>query len=95
MKTFTLTTLFALGTLMFFGCSQVENAVNCHAICERYQSCFNDEYDTAACEDECRTNAENDKGYAQKADICDACIDDESCASATFNCADDCIGIVP
>ena len=28
-------------------------------------------------------------------DAYDACIDDRSCTDATFNCADDCLGIVP
>jgi hypothetical protein len=96
MKNLTIAGLFAFGALLFFGCNPVDNAVDCHAICDRYQTCFNAEYDVAACESRCRedANADNDD-YTTRADGCSNCIDDKSCASATFTCAPACAGIVP
>jgi hypothetical protein len=63
----------------------VDRAVDCDSICGRYADCFgSDSYDTAKCEQSCRDKAADD-----------ACIDDESCASGAFECADECLGIVP
>jgi hypothetical protein len=87
--------MLALSTFALFGCSRVENAVDCHGICSRYQSCFDSSYDTNVCETRCRDNANTDDQYEQKVDACKSCIDDKSCASATFNCATQCAGIVP
>ena len=76
-------------------CSAVDNAVDCHAICKRYADCFNSAYDVAACESRCKSNAANDRDYAHKVDVCSACIDDQSCTSATFNCGSSCSSVVP
>ncbi len=70
-------------------------AVDCDAICNRYKSCFDSDYDTVACASRCRTDAKNDSDYKHKVDVCSACIDDQSCSSATFDCAGDCGDIVP
>ena len=64
------------------------------AICDRYKTCFDADYDVSSCEDRCRDDADTE-GYATKADNCSKCIDDKSCTSATFTCVADCAGIVP
>jgi hypothetical protein len=79
---------------LMFGCG-VKNAIDCHGICARYQSCYDSSYDTGACEDRCRDNADHDSNYADEVDQCHSCMDDKSCASATFNCASPCANIVP
>jgi hypothetical protein len=84
----------AVTALMFFGCG-IQNAVDCHGICTRYQSCFDANYDTSACESRCRDNAGKNDQYANEVDNCHSCIDDKSCASATFNCGSQCANIVP
>lgn len=94
MKTFTFASLFAFGVLAFFGCAPADNAVDCQGICNRYQECFDENYDVGDCTERCVDDASNE-GYATQADECDACIDDKSCTSATFNCATECAGIVP
>lgn len=76
-------------------CNPVEVAIDCHAICARYQTCFNKDYDLAKCETSCREHSVSDAKYRQKADTCSACIDDKSCASATFGCAVPCATVVP
>lgn len=75
------------------GCSDVENAYNCDQICDRYKDCFDASYDADACQTNCEAKAE-DAGFADKAESCEACIDDRSC-SGSFACASECIGIVP
>lgn len=75
------------------GCSSVENAYNCDQICDRYKDCFDTAYDAEACQDRCENNAEDD-AFADKAEDCQACIDDRSC-SGSFACVDECVGIVP
>lgn len=77
------------------GCSQVENAYDCNHICSRYSQCFDASYNVDDCETRCRSHANDDSAYADKADACQSCEDDKSCAGATFSCADECVGIVP
>ena len=76
-------------------CNPVEVAIDCHAICGRYQSCFDKDYDLGKCEESCRSHAVNDADYRHKAETCSTCIDDRSCASATFKCAVPCASVVP
>jgi hypothetical protein len=87
--------LLSVGTLLFFGCSETENAMDCLEICNRYQTCFNADYDTAACQDRCRDNANAESEENNRTAMCATCVDDKSCASSTFNCFDECAGIVP
>jgi hypothetical protein len=81
------------------GCSdtvdEITNSVDCHTVCKRYADCFNADYDVDGCSDKCESRAGNDDDKQRALRACDACIDDRSCTSATFNCADDCVGIVP
>ncbi|CAM3289203.1 hypothetical protein G4177_34995 [Corallococcus sp. ZKHCc1 1396] len=76
------------------GCG-VDAALDCNAICDRYASCYDSEYDTSACESRCRSNAADDEDYKRKADVCDACLTDRACTSATFSCGADCAAVVP
>jgi hypothetical protein len=91
--------LLSLGLLAFVGCSEavdeVTNTVNCHDVCERYQSCFDSDFDVSGCTDKCEDEADADADREERLERCDSCIDDRSCTSATFNCADECVGIVP
>ncbi|APR88588.1 hypothetical protein A7982_13937 [Minicystis rosea] len=95
MKIIALAAVVAASSILFGACSVIDNALDCNAICDRYQSCFDQDYDTAACQSRCRSNADNDKDFDKKTDICSTCIDDETCVSATFKCASECVGIVP
>jgi hypothetical protein len=87
---FTLITSFAVTTT---GCSSVENAYNCDQICDRYKDCFDAGYDADGCQSRCEDKAE-DSGFADKAESCQACVDDRSC-TGSFACIDECAGIVP
>jgi hypothetical protein len=95
LKKLILTCGLALGTVLWFGCSSVQNAVDCNGICDRYQECFDSTYDTSSCESRCRSNANSEADYMAKASDCDSCLGDKSCAGATFECGSQCIGIVP
>ncbi|MEO5769129.1 MAG: hypothetical protein ABIS92_12330 [Polyangia bacterium] len=76
------------------GCSAADAAFDCHSVCSRYKDCIDKNYDVSQCTDRCRDKAADDKSYRDKADQCESCIDDKSCASATFTCPV-CGGIVP
>lgn len=75
------------------GCATVEHAYDCDQICGRYKDCFDANYDASACASSCRDKA-SDTAYGNKAEACQACIDDRSCAG-TFACVSECVGIVP
>lgn len=85
----------AFGLMLLAGCGSMDAALDCQAICMRYSSCYDTSYDTDACETRCKSNAEADPEYKRQADICDACIVDRACASATFSCGADCTAVVP
>lgn len=93
MKTFTYA-LFGVVSAFLMGCGAVENAVDCNSICNRYKSCYDKNYDSGACQTKCRNNANSDTSYMAKAGKCQSCMDDKSCAAASFTCPD-CLGIVP
>jgi hypothetical protein len=81
------------------GCSstvdEVTNKIDCHTVCQRYADCFNSDYDVDGCSDKCEHSADSDDQRQNKLRMCNGCIDERSCASTTFNCADECLGIVP
>ena len=84
--------------VLFSGCAvvqKVETAIDCNGICSRYRTCFDTRYDVSACELRCRDTSSTDTDYRRKADMCNACIGDRSCASATFACVVECAAIVP
>ena len=80
------------------GCSaadEVSNTIDCGQVCARYSDCFDADYDVEGCTDRCENSADASEDKERRLEMCDACIDDRSCGDATFNCADDCVGIVP
>jgi len=87
--------MLGLASSLLAGCAQVENAYDCNHICSRYSQCFDAGYNVDDCETRCRSHANDDSVYADQADACQSCEDGRSCASATFTCADECVGIVP
>ena len=74
---------------------RVESAFDCSAVCDRYASCYDDKYDKDACKSRCRRAAAEDPDYRRKADMCEACISERSCAAATFSCLTECVSVVP
>ncbi len=92
LSVFSLTTALAITQP---GCDAVERIYNCSAICEKYEDCVDAEYDVSACKDRCTDAAADSEAYEDKADACQACVDDRSCTGAIFNCGTECAGIVP
>lgn len=74
---------------------EVTNSISCGEVCARYSDCFDADYDVEGCTDRCEDQADASEDKEQRLEICDACIDDRSCTEATFDCTDDCVGIVP
>lgn len=94
-----MTNKFVLSSILYLlataaGCNSVDNAIDCGAICSKYKDCFDSDYDTAACESRCRSNAEQ-PDYEAKVEACETCIDSRSCTGAAFGCATECAAVVP
>lgn len=90
--------LLVLGWLVVGSCAvvqKVDNVIDCQGICDRYRSCFDSDYDVAACASRCRSHSSDDSDFRRKADVCNACISERSCTAATFKCAADCVSVVP
>lgn len=80
------------------GCAlaqKADSAIDCGAICDRYSSCFDKDYDVSACAKRCRDSASADRDFRRKADVCNACIAGRACGSATFSCGTQCASVVP
>ncbi len=83
----------AIGFLAF-GCEAtraIDKAVDCNDLCNRYADCYNTNYDRAACRNRCNDFNGNDRRAANE---CDTCLDGRSCL-ASFQCADECRGLLP
>jgi hypothetical protein len=73
---------------------QADEALDCSDICGRYKDCFDKNYNTDKCENNCEDRAD-DPDHKDQEERCSDCIDNASCGGAVFSCADDCLGIVP
>lgn len=87
--------LFTFALLGGPGCAntiqEIDQAVDCNDLCNRYADCFDSEYDRAACRDRCNETVDNDP---RAANDCDTCLDDRAC-SESFTCGNECFGLIP
>ena len=60
--------LFTIGLAAGAGCDSVDNAFDCQSVCDKYQGCFDNDYDVGACRDKCRVRSANDDSVRQAAD---------------------------
>lgn len=74
---------------------EIVNTITCGDVCERYADCFDEDYDVDACTEECENEATPDEEKEAELEECHACIDDESCTSAVFECTTECAQFVP
>ena len=74
---------------------EVTNTITCADVCERYADCFDDDYDVDACVNRCENATTPDEEKEAELEECEACIDDESCTSAVFQCTPECAQFVP
>jgi hypothetical protein len=92
------TSLVAVAALLVFaavGCGEAERTYDCAQICSRYSSCFDEDLDETKCTDACEDKGDADKDFEAKADACEGCLEDnESCASGTAACTDECAEVV-
>ena len=76
------------------GCDEIQNTYNCSDLCNRYQDCFNQNYDTFTCTDRCEDLADESQNFDERANECQNCLNQHSCAGAALSCPS-CAGIVP
>lgn len=87
--------ILMLGGAAIASCSDAETAIDCAGICNRYSDCFEEDYDVEACTDRCTDEADGDRDFRDKADSCNTCLGDRSCADSFLSCTDNCLGVVP
>lgn len=73
----------------------ISNRITCGDVCERYRDCFDEDYDVEGCTDRCENDATDDEEKEAELEECSACIDDESCTGAVFECTTECAAFVP
>ena len=74
---------------------RVANRITCSDVCQRYADCFDANYDVEGCVDRCTNDATADEEKEERLEVCQACIDERSCASAVFSCTTECTPFVP
>jgi hypothetical protein len=95
------TTTFLLfsAAMMMCGCTdpihEIDQSVDCNDVCNRYRSCYDQNYDVAACRNRCEGFVDGDGGNSDRADQCDMCLDARSCTTIAFSCQTQCAGILP
>lgn len=83
--------LFGIGAVACAPVDEIDMAVDCANLCDRYRDCFDSDYDTGACRDRCHEMVDRDPRVANE---CDTCLDSRAC-SESFSCADECSGLIP
>jgi hypothetical protein len=79
--------------LFSFGCTnEVAELFECAMICEHYDDCVAEEFDTTGCTDTCEDEADLSDAYEARVFECDECLDAAEC-SATCNAT--CADIIP
>jgi hypothetical protein len=96
---FTVTTLIGLAlAASAIGCSEaadeITNTRNCADVCERYQDCFDPDFDVSGCTDRCEDDADASESREARLERCENCIDDSSCAEGAVSCATECVGVI-
>jgi hypothetical protein len=86
---------FCLASVACDGTDEITNRITCGDVCERYAECFDEDYDVDGCVERCEDEATPDEEKEAELEECDACIDDESCTSAVFECTTECAEFVP
>lgn len=92
-KNFIACVAFALVTVPFVACDDVENLVDCQNICDKYADCFDPDADVEECRNRCEENSDSED-YANEVDLCEECIDDKTCTESAVECVSECGGIV-
>lgn len=95
MATFRSLLLFGGATLAMAACGNIDNAFDCNAVCDKYKSCYDSNYNTSACYDRCRSSSALDSNHQRKVDECHACMDGRDCTATAFNCVSECSTVVP
>jgi len=85
----------ALGACADDAIEDIDEAGDCEEICDKYQECFDSNYNTGTCYDNC-TEMADEMSRQDQEDECADCIDNnDSCGEATFACTAECVTIVP
>jgi hypothetical protein len=74
---------------------EVTNRITCKDVCQRYADCFDSGYNVESCTDRCTADATADDEKEERLELCNECIDDESCTGAVFDCTTECSPFVP
>lgn len=84
--------------LTFAGCSDAEDVITsapeCTDVCDRFQDCFDDDFDVVGCAQDCTDAAIDDEEFQDRVEECNACVD-RTCDAEEFTCTAVCAGIVP
>ncbi len=73
---------------------EVESAISCGDVCQTYQDCIDPDFDVAECTADCEDEVFGEDDAQARLDDCDDCLDARSCTEGTFECADDCVGVI-
>jgi hypothetical protein len=71
-------------------CDEVDEALDCASICDKYNDCVSSDIDQDECRDSCEEWADENQENADRLDDCQSCVDDRSCVESGFQCIAQC-----
>jgi hypothetical protein len=89
-----MTGALVVGLMGHTACNAIDTLTDCQNICDKYQDCFEPDYDVSECRARCQENSDDDD-FADQVDVCENCIDDRTCEAGAFACGADCDRVVP
>ncbi|HEX6271583.1 MAG TPA: hypothetical protein VFZ53_01015 [Polyangiaceae bacterium] len=86
-RTLSVFAVVAFGLLPLAGCDDINEALDCDQMCEKMQSCVDDDIDVHDCAERCEDRVE-DNELAEKLDACTDCLDEGvSCREVAADCS--------
>ena len=80
--------------ISFASCDAIDVLTDCQNVCDKYQDCFDPEFDVGVCRNRCEENAD-DSTFADDVSSCENCIDGKDCVEGAFDCGALCGQVVP
>ena len=84
-----LISLLCLSSLLLIACDEVQDTLDCDAICSKKQECVDEDYNVDECRDACEDAADESETYEKQLHECQDCVEDQSCLESV-TCFDDC-----
>jgi hypothetical protein len=75
--------------------ANIDSEAECKGICNRYATCYDPQFASNACAENCENKAKADGEFRRSADACNECMVGNACTQTTAECGAECRPVVP